>query len=337
MNGIYICLLIVVLFSIIGLGYAYGNDKLGLNGNIMLMGDGEEETPIITVTFASGYSDGSQMQYTITVTNNGTERVTNWRFKLNVPNTTTYQVWNAGGATIIQNYFAGGGLNGGQSVELTGNMIMTGFNVSDYTNPNITDIIYNYYEEDYPIGGEDAPPLTGIILSETNITIRIGETHIVNATRVPEDSVGAISWQSSNQNIAVVEGRGLIRGISAGTVTVTARHNAIIAICNVTVIDEVIPIEIKFTPSNSYNNTIQYAITVTNNTNATIANWSFRIGVPTGTTGMVYYGANYANGVFSGMNLGANAVLSFNGELNLPAGSNLSSYMNPVISEITSD
>ena len=88
-----------------------------------------------------------------------------------------------------------------------------------------------------------APPtpieVTGISIDAT-ATIGIGETKTLTVTYTPADanSGKALTWSSANANIATVDANGVVTGVAAGTVAITATsatNPAITASCSVTV------------------------------------------------------------------------------------------------------
>lgn len=84
---------------------------------------------------------------------------------------------------------------------------------------------------------------TGVTLSETEKTIKVGESFNLVATLTPDNAdVKAVEWQSSNKKIASVEKTGTVKGVAVGNVTITATPNAggaTPATCTVHVYDEV--------------------------------------------------------------------------------------------------
>ena len=88
-----------------------------------------------------------------------------------------------------------------------------------------------------------APPtpieVTGISIDAT-ATIGIGEAKTLSVTYTPADanSGKALTWSSANANIATVDANGVVTGVAAGTVAITATsatNPAITASCSVTV------------------------------------------------------------------------------------------------------
>lgn len=338
-NLTYIAIIIIILLIAVGVGYAKFGETLKIMGLVTLTEEDEEnpeKTPI-EVSFSTVYYDSTQLHYSITVKNVLDSKITNWRFKLGMPEGTKYQVWNSGNATITQNYFSGSVLASGASVTLTGSIaIPTGANLNDYLHPSITNILVNYYDEDYPIGGEEGT-IRKITLNTNNASIIIGESYVLTATREPKTAVGVIKWSSSNTNIVEVIGRGVIKGKNTGTATVTAKLEGVTATCVITVKENITPLEIKFTVTNSWDQHIQYDMEVKNISNKVINNWNFKVEVPSSTTGKVYWGATFTDGTIKGTdlkNISVGGSVSFSGELVLPTGYNINNYTNPVFTDI---
>lgn len=84
---------------------------------------------------------------------------------------------------------------------------------------------------------------TGVTLSETEKTIKVGESFNLVATLTPDNAdVKSVEWKSSNKKIASVEKTGTVKGVAVGDVTITATPNAsgaTPATCTVHVYDEV--------------------------------------------------------------------------------------------------
>ncbi len=63
--------------------------------------------------------------------------------------------------------------------------------------------------------------VSGISLDPTAATIQIGKTQQLTATVTPTGT-SAVSWSSSNEDVATVDQNGLVTGLKAGTATITA-------------------------------------------------------------------------------------------------------------------
>ena len=80
-------------------------------------------------------------------------------------------------------------------------------------------------------------PVTGVMLSQTELSLVKGATATLSATVVPADATNKkVTWRSSNTSIATVE-NGIVTAVSAGnaTITVTTEDGNHTATCEVTV------------------------------------------------------------------------------------------------------
>ena len=89
---------------------------------------------------------------------------------------------------------------------------------------------------------------TGVTLSESEKTIKVGESFKLEATLTPEDAeLKHVEWKTSDKKIATVnKNTGTVKGVAIGDVTITATPNAAgatPATCTVHVYDEVAQID----------------------------------------------------------------------------------------------
>ena len=93
---------------------------------------------------------------------------------------------------------------------------------------------------------------TGVTLSESEKTIKVGESFKLEATLTPEDAeLKSVTWKSSDKKIATVT-NGSVKGIAIGDVTITATPNAggaTPATCTVHVYDEAAQIGERIYPT----------------------------------------------------------------------------------------
>ena len=84
---------------------------------------------------------------------------------------------------------------------------------------------------------ETSIPVSSIKLSESSLTLTIGETHQLVATVLPENaSDKTVTWSSDNNSIAIVNGNGLITAVAEGSTVVSAHtSNGLTASCSITV------------------------------------------------------------------------------------------------------
>lgn len=91
---------------------------------------------------------------------------------------------------------------------------------------------------------------TDIQAKATDITVEAGKSADSNVSRIPENATtGTFTYVSSDETIATVSSRGVIKGVSAGTCTITVTIDggtagAKTVVLNVTVTDDIVGIEI---------------------------------------------------------------------------------------------
>ena len=67
-----------------------------------------------------------------------------------------------------------------------------------------------------------AVPMTSLALSQTDVTLSVGDSVTLNATHEPADaSVTDVAWSSSNEAVATVSQDGTVTAVGAGDATVT--------------------------------------------------------------------------------------------------------------------
>ena len=63
---------------------------------------------------------------------------------------------------------------------------------------------------------------TGITISPSTLEMSSGTTAQLMATLSPEGSFGSVTWTSSNESVATVDGNGVVTAVAGGTCTITA-------------------------------------------------------------------------------------------------------------------
>ena len=71
-----------------------------------------------------------------------------------------------------------------------------------------------------------------ITLSETTLTMTVGDTETLEATTSDDSNV---TWTSSDESVAEVNSRGRVTAMGAGVATITATSGEATATCKVTV------------------------------------------------------------------------------------------------------
>ena len=84
--------------------------------------------------------------------------------------------------------------------------------------------------------------VTGVTLNKTSASLSVGETETLTATVAPANALNqAITWTSSNTDVATVSAAGVVTAVAAGsaTITVTTDDGSFTATCTVTVVNAV--------------------------------------------------------------------------------------------------
>ncbi|MFY0624895.1 MAG: Ig-like domain-containing protein [Reichenbachiella sp.] len=72
-------------------------------------------------------------------------------------------------------------------------------------------------------GGSNPIPVTGVNVSPASASVAAGSTTPLSASVTPNNATNkSVSWSSSNNNIATVNGSGVVTGVAAGSATITA-------------------------------------------------------------------------------------------------------------------
>ena len=168
----------------------------------------------------------------------------------------------------------------------------------------------NSYYFHIEITGDAAGPIdvTGVSLSSSSETLEVNQTVQLTATVVPSNADNqAVTWSSSNNNIATVTDEGLVTAIGAGTatITVTTEDGSKTATCTITVTTPPDPIPVTAislsNASVAIGNTKTLTITYTPadaNTGKAISTWT------SSNTAV----ATVANGVVTGVSAGTATI-----------------------------
>ena len=90
---------------------------------------------------------------------------------------------------------------------------------------------------------------TWVYLSNTEITIVVGEEAVLTATVTPENAPDkTVTWTSSDPEVASVDG-GKVKGVTEGTAIITASANGKSAECKVIVEPDIVDFDINIVPS----------------------------------------------------------------------------------------
>ena len=90
--------------------------------------------------------------------------------------------------------------------------------------------------------------VTGVTLNKTSLSLGVGKTSTLTATVVPSNATDkSVTWSSSNTSIATVSSAGVVKGVKAGSATITVKTNdgGYTATCAVSVHKTPTKVEIK--------------------------------------------------------------------------------------------
>ncbi len=80
----------------------------------------------------------------------------------------------------------------------------------------------------------------GITLNKTDLLLTEGETAALTATiAISGTTDKTVTWSSSNESVATVDGEGNVTAVGAGTTTITVTCGAVSATCEVTVVEDI--------------------------------------------------------------------------------------------------
>ena len=92
---------------------------------------------------------------------------------------------------------------------------------------------------------EQCYPVTGISINHSTVTLIVGSSISLSATVSPSNAANkSVTWSSTNDSVAFVSADGVVTGVSAGTVTITAKtiSGGKTASCSITVEPMPVPV-----------------------------------------------------------------------------------------------
>ena len=195
-------------------------------------------------------------------------------------------------------------------------------------------------EQPEPDPGEETE-LTSLSLSPSSKTIKVGETLNLEVTKTPQTATNTLTWTSSNEQVATVDSNGKVTALAAGTTIITVSSGNITATSNITVKENVVTppstegLTAKFEVTASWASSIQFRITITNNTGNDIQGCNFNLDVPEGSTYTIW-----SNATNSGNNISYNQLIASKtsseiyGQIDLPEGCLAEDYLTPTITNL---
>jgi uncharacterized repeat protein (TIGR01451 family) len=365
--GKIIVILAILFVLVLSTGYAIMSSTINLKGNTTVAPVDKCKYISSSVTLVNSWWNVTRhvYQYRITVTNNGNESIESWIIEVKGPSDlraiaspTSYSVTVADGIAKFSPATSSTAIGTGQlfSIDI---YISTSENTLD---PEY--ILFNdckiYPEESDDTSSDEVVDdtttikpsnneLQSIEISPSEYTMTIGETVTLNVTKTPSNATEPITFTSSDENVATVSSDGIVTAKSKGTATIAASYNNISSTSTITVneLDDttIAPDGIDITcgvdtngyhGDENYGYTVQYIITIANNTNNNINGVSFTLGLPTGTTYNIWTGdATIENNNFNYNSIiksGESGVITF--EANIPGGNDINNYLTPSITNI---
>lgn len=76
---------------------------------------------------------------------------------------------------------------------------------------------------------------TKITLSESNLTLKVGDSKQLKAIVLPKGQKFTVNYKSDKPEVATVDAKGLVTAVAEGTAKVTAMVGKLSAVCVVTV------------------------------------------------------------------------------------------------------
>lgn len=298
-----------------------------------------------------GNNDGTQTFNTsLKIKNNSAEDIVGWTVMIKGPSDLTVQsnaniTVDEDGIITLTNYDWNGTIT--PDIEFS---LEIGF-ITVETELNLEYVTFNgcvIHGDGAPdIEPEEPDPdveLTGLTVSPSEYTMSIGEVVTMQATKTPSNAAATIIWTSSNSNVASISDDGIVTAISNGTTTITATSGNITATATITVEEETPPpstsdVQVVFKNNDNYWQngdgtwSMNFSVTITNNSSNTIDKTMFSLVMPEGTTYSIWHDAVTVSGndfVYA-YQLENGATQTIYGQLIWPSDVNPDDYISPQI------
>lgn len=347
--SIYVIIGICFLFLfIMGVIYAQVSQTLFLTGTVRVK---EQKDTGVTVKITKQEiirENEPTVRYNCdyTITNNTDQAISNWKVIMsNLPKSATdIGEWNH---VIVKNDIENGILIFGPKewnitisagAELSVHFSFIATELVDQSKFKIA-MYYGTIDPEEPNPGEETE-LTALSLSPSSKTIKVGETLNLEVIKTPSTATNRLTWTSSNEQVATVDADGKVTALAVGTTTITVSSGNITATSNITVEETVTPpstegLTAKFDVTASWASSIQFRITITNNTGNDIQGCKFNLDVPEGSTYTIWSNAtNSGNNISYNQSIASNASAEIYGQIDLPEGYLVENYLSPSITNL---
>lgn len=350
-NYVIIGICFLFLF-VVGTIYASVSETLFLTGTVRIKNNGSDNSVKVTIKNDEYSQEGStriRYYYTYTITNGTNQTISSWKVLVSNMPTSAIEIaeWThlidkndiENGNIIFKNQSYNMNIEPGQSLS-----IRFSFVASELINVNQlkATMYYGTVIPDEPDEPENTDKLTSLSVEPEKSTIKVGETLNLQVTKNPTNATETLSWTSSNTQIATVSQDGVVTAITEGSCVITVASGSISASCDITVNkDEEPPIEVEsidvdFSVTASWANSIQFKITIKNNSANNIQGCSFKIGVPDESSYTLWSGncSSSGNTIICSNPISTNGSFEIYGQIDLPTGYEAKDYLTPKISEI---
>ena len=350
-------ILLISLFLLIDIGYAILNARININGIAKIVS--EESTCDLRIesshyqkgTWGDNTTGNTVYDIVIDITNNNADSIIGWEIKIKGPSdigiswvNANYSVDN--GVLTLSNLDWNGIIEPGKtsSFEVAITTIESVENVDDildYITFNGC-IVYKKGNSDI-VDPNPTVELKSLQINPSEYTMTIGETAPLQVTKTPSNADATLTWTSSNNSVVSVTSDGVITALANGNAIITVSSNGISATSTISVISNEPPssneLDIKYLTTYNYGREIHFKISITNNSENTISNFTFYLNMPTNTTYTLWtnFGMVVSNNTFTANlwnALPSKETIEITGQIILPEGYKSEDYLSVDVTNI---
>ena len=366
-KNLIIIITVILIFLLMGIGYAAQNSILNLNGETTIRVEqnfacesGISGSFTYNAHWPAGNGD-THYNYTLKINNDSDTTIETWEMRIKGPRdvqilTNANIVMEDDGVAVLTPYVWNNRIEVGKSLTLDVGLITYEQSL------DVEYIIFNNCKVFSATGGSTTPSepeepidpdvpvepdveLTALEITPNEYEMTIGEVVPLQVTKTPTTATADLVWSSSDNSIVSVDENGIITALKEGNAIITVSANGISATSSIKVNAEDVPpvsgeLDIEFTSTYNYQNQIHMKIVITNNTDKEIKSFSFDLGMPDGTTyslwsnpGATVSGNTFDVSLYYGT-IAISGTTEITGSITLPNDYNSSDYLNPIISNI---